>query len=277
MIRTRTELLAAGIAASTIADRCRRGIYTRLLPETFCIGAPDIAAKCRAVTAWTPNAVLSHRTAAWLRGLLPEPIRLEATVPKPVFRRTPPWLRLYRRNLQPEWIEEVGDLPVTSAALTVMDCLPLLPAAEADRLVDTTVGFTVSPHDLLELCASPLRGRSALRNQLYEAAIHAASEPERLFARALVRRGVRIVANQSVGQYVCDFVDERSRTIIEIDGREFHSAPAVFRNDRRRQNRLILDGWLVLRYAASDVFQSVDRCADEAVEVIRRRRRSRRP
>jgi very-short-patch-repair endonuclease len=75
--------------------------------------------------------------------------------------------------------------------------------------------------------------------------------------------------------YYCDFVDERSRTIVEIDGREFHSEPEVFRKDRSRQNRLVLDGWLVLRYAASDVYQHLDEIANETVRVVRTRRRTR--
>ncbi|MBF6244011.1 DUF559 domain-containing protein [Nocardia elegans] len=76
--------------------------------------------------------------------------------------------------------------------------------------------------------------------------------------------------------YVGDLVDERSRTIIEIDGREFHSDSLTFRRDRRRQNALLDAGWFVLRYAAADVNRYLDACVEEAAQVIRRRRRSRR-
>ncbi|MGW3545677.1 endonuclease domain-containing protein [Nocardia niigatensis] len=84
---------------------------------------------------------------------------------------------------------------------------------------------------------------------------------------------MRLLCNHPIGPYRCDFVDERSRTVIEIDGREFHSGSIAFRHDRRRQNELLLDGWLVLRYAAADVYESVDKCVDEVAAVIRRRRR----
>ncbi|MCU1641077.1 MAG: hypothetical protein JWN03_1352 [Nocardia sp.] len=277
MIRTRTDLLNKGVSASTISDRCRRGTYTRVLPGVYSLATPTTLTKCHAVVAWLPTAILSHRTAAWLHGMLPEPTHVEATIPKGVYRRAPDWLRLYRRELPVEWITDVYDLPTASKALTLLDCMSVLPKPAADALIDNNICRTVSPQDIINLSSSTLRGSSALRKQLREAAIHAASEPERLFARALHQRGLKLLANHPVGPYRCDFVDEQSHTIIEVDGREFHSTPTAFRQDRRRQNSLLLDGWLVLRYAAADIFQSLEPCADEAAEVVRRRRRSRRP
>ncbi|MEC3952612.1 DUF559 domain-containing protein [Nocardia sp. CDC153] len=276
MIRTRAELLAAGIPASTIDNRCRNGDYQRLLPGVLSTEPPDSLAKCRAIIAWLPEAVLSHRTAAWLWGMLPEPARLEATVPKPRYRTPPPWLHFYRGVIPADWVAEAHDLPTTHPALTLLNCLSVLPAPDAESLIDEQVCRSVHPQDVLRLCDSGLRGGRALREQLRAAAIDAASEPERIFARALKRRGLNMLANHPVGPYRCDFVDERSRTIVEIDGREFHSAPGVFRRDRRRQNQLVLDGWLVLRYAAGDVLERPEELATEVVEVVRRRRRSRR-
>lgn len=272
-IRTRAELLADGVPASTIDDRCRRGLYTRLLPQTYCLGPVTGLARCAAIVAWIPNATLSHRTAAWMQNMLPEPEQFEATIPRSLRRDTPDWLTLYRRNLPPDAINDEWGLPVTHAARTLLDCLAVMPRSAADQLVDAHLGRSISPNDVRALCHSGGRGTPELRNQLRNAATHAASEPERLFARALHRRGLHLLANHPVGPYTCDFVHERSRTIIEIDGREFHSSPETFRRDRRRQNWLLLDDWLILRYAAADIFQHLDRCADEAITVIRSRTR----
>ncbi|WP_257015375.1 endonuclease domain-containing protein [Rhodococcus sp. ACS1] len=79
-----------------------------------------------------------------------------------------------------------------------------------------------------------------------------------------------------MGPYVGDFVDERARIVVEVDGREFHSEPDVFRGDRRRQNWLVREGWMVLRFAAYDVLAHPDAIADEIIAAVRRRRRSRR-
>jgi len=276
MIHTRTELLGQGIGASTIDDRCRRGIYSRLLPGVYSIGTPDGLDRCRAIAAWCPPAVLSHRTAAWLHGMATDaPAPFEATVPRSVVRRTPEWLTLYRCELAPEAVCEVQGLAVTSPAFTLLGCSRVLPERDAARIVDATLGRTANRSEVLELCRSRRYGSRALRRQLRLAATRSLSEPERLFARALAQRNLPLLANHPVGPYCCDFVDERSRTIVEIDGREFHSAPEVFRNDRRRQNRLQLGGWLVLRYAAADILEYLDACADEVAAVIRKRRRHR--
>ncbi|WP_369690157.1 endonuclease domain-containing protein [Nocardia inohanensis] len=152
---------------------------------------------------------------------------------------------------------------------------PPLPKPAAAALIDHHVGQVVSPQSLLTLCTSNVRGSPTLLRQLREAATNFASEPERLFARALHERGLHPLPNHPIGNYYADFYDEPSHTIIEIDGREFHSAPTVFRQDRRRQNALLLSGYLVLRYAAADIFHSLPACADEAATVIRRRRRAR--
>ncbi|WP_169814284.1 endonuclease domain-containing protein [Nocardia mexicana] len=205
--------------------------------------------------------------------MVPEPEIIEATVPRRMHRSTPDWLRLYRRDLPPGAIDESWGLPITSRAVTLLDCVAVLPNLAADQLVDSCLGRTVYPEEVLELVRCGAHGAPALRRQLREAACRAVSEPERLFARAMARTRIRLEPNHPVGPYVCDFVHERSRTIIEIDGREFHSEHDVFRRDRRRQNWLVLRGWLVLRYAASDVFTDIDRCVDEVVAVIRNRRR----
>ncbi|MFF0631892.1 DUF559 domain-containing protein [Nocardia sp. NPDC004151] len=274
MIVTRAELSANGIPKTTIDNRCRRGTYTRLLPGVYSTDTPDSITRCRAIAAWLPQALLSHRTAAWLQGMSPtDPTLFEATAPKHLYRKTPPWLHLYRRNLPDGWATETQDLPITHPALTLLDCLTVLPRPAAEAMIDEHLGRTVSPTDALRLSHSNVPGRTTFSRHLREAATRAASDPERLFTRALKQRGLTLLSNHPVGQYICDLVDERSYTIIEIDGREFHSAPAVFRQDRRRQNDLILAGWLVLRYAASDVYRSLDRCADEAATVIKRRRR----
>ncbi|WP_433593448.1 DUF559 domain-containing protein [Nocardia sp. CA-145437] len=273
MIRTRAELRAEGIPDSTIDYRCRQGSSTRLLPGIYCAVEPTTIVKCHAVITWLPSAVLSHRTAAWLAGMLPEPPRIEATAPTTIRRKTPPWLHLYRRDLQPDWVDLTADLPVTSVARTLLDCLRVLSKSEAEALIDNHAGHTVRPQDLLDLC-SGLHGSPALRAHLRAAAAGFASEPERIFGRAMLERNIRLLQNHPVGQYRCDFVDERSSTIVEIDGREFHSSPAAFRHDRRRQNALVLGGWFILRYAAADVFQRLDACADEAAAAIRHRRRT---
>ncbi|MGW6725220.1 endonuclease domain-containing protein [Nocardia sp. NPDC055029] len=207
---TRAQLAAEGVASSTIGDRCRRSVYLRLLPGVFCVGEPTAFARCAAIIEWLPDACLSHRTAAWLRAMLPEPELFEATVPSSRYRKTPPWLRLYRRDLPEDAVDHTAELPMTTAAHTVLDCLTVLPAAQADRLIDDQLLRTVDPHELSSLCDTGRHGVVALRKQLRQAALRPMSEPERLFARALARRNLHLLANEPVGPFFGDFVDVRN-------------------------------------------------------------------
>ena len=45
-----------------------------------------------------------------------------------------------------------------------------------------------------------------------------------------------------------DVIFREIKLIIEIDGRLFHIGTEVFETDRSRQNKLVLDGWCVLRF-----------------------------
>ena len=58
----------------------------------------------------------------------------------------------------------------------------------------------------------------------------------------------------------------RTRLLIEVDGRKFHSEEEVFESDRWRQNLLILDGWCVLRFT----WRMLEERPDEVVAIIRR-------
>ena len=44
-----------------------------------------------------------------------------------------------------------------------------------------------------------------------------------------------------------DFVWRDQRVVIETDGRRFHSTLRAFESDRRRDQRLMLVGWRVIR------------------------------
>ena len=219
-IRTREKLLAEGIAASTIDNRCRRGTYHRLLPAVYCITDPTPLARCAAVLAWEPRAVLSHRTAAWLWQMWPVPDVLEATVPRDLARRSPPGLRLYRRRLDALDVTEAWDLPAVGPEQALVDCLSVLDSADADRLVDEHLTRTVSIEGmgLLRKKYPGRWGNGDVLRQLRSAAVSAASEPERLLAREFARRNYAIEANAPIGPWIVDFYDRRASMVVEVDG-----------------------------------------------------------
>lgn len=50
-----------------------------------------------------------------------------------------------------------------------------------------------------------------------------------------------------------DLVDEDLRIVIEADSFEWHGDRAALRRDARRYDLLVVDGWIVLRFAWEDV------------------------
>lgn len=280
-IRTLKQLTDAGIPPSTITARCRSGRYHRVLPKVYALGEPDTYDRCVAVSLWQPAAVLSHRTAGWLHGWLPEPKVVEATIPTYSSPKAPDWLRLYRRDLEPHVLSQVSLVPTVSPAQALFDCAAVMPEHEVAAMIDSELNRSLDPEELRALCLSHhgKRGRNGSRiakRLLRHAALRAVSQPERVLGRALSLRGFALEANFPVGPYVGDFVDVQGRVVVEVDGREFHSAPDVFRSDRLRQNWLVREGWMVLRFAAYDVLAHPDAVAEEIIEAVRRRRRSRR-
>ena len=80
------------------------------------------------------------------------------------------------------------------------------------------------------------------------------SAAERLAQRIYRRAGitgwatnVKIVV-PDVGTYFLDFAFRRERVASEIDGRLHETDVDLFESDRIRQNALLLQGWLVLRF-----------------------------
>lgn len=275
-VYTRAELLSSGLTRNMIEYRTKKGALHRVLPSVYSVDEPTYLTRCRAVIVWKSAAVLSHRTAAWLWGLLPdEPPVVEATVPKSAQVRSPNRLVLHRRpDVGPA--DHLYGLPVVSAEQTCIDVATLLPGADLERSLDGALSGKVTSRALRRRSeeAAGMHGVTEIRRQLRTACPFTASEPERMVARGLTARGFFMEINAPVGPYFGDLVDYRARVIVEIDGREFHSDPHAFTNDRRRQNELVLGGWLVLRYSAATVNGRLDQVVDEIMRVVRRRRKS---
>lgn len=56
--------------------------------------------------------------------------------------------------------------------------------------------------------------------------------------------------------------------VVEVDGRSYHSDPAAFVRDRRRDRVLTKDGFRILRFAASEVFADRFIVAREVAGVV---------
>lgn len=268
---THTDLDAVGVPRSTVRDRCRRGVYRRVLPGVFALGALDHLALCRAVTLWRADAVVSHASAAALWGMGPPPDRVGATVPARVRLRSPGWLHLHRRDLTDDAVTTGWGMPVVTAERAFLDgMLTGWPLVQVNAALSTVVGAHAVRARTVADAGS--WGVGPTRRELRLWAPGWSSEPEHLLGRALRARGRRLQAQAQVLGYRVDLLHRPTRTVVEVDGREFHSAPDVFVRDRVRQNVLLTAGLLVLRHAAARVLGDPDEVADEVCAVLDARR-----
>jgi len=61
---------------------------------------------------------------------------------------------------------------------------------------------------------------------------------------------------------------------IEVDGLVAHSGRSQFERDRRRQNALILDGWLILRFTWKQLIEEPERVLREILRAVASRSQS---
>lgn len=136
----RKQLVALGLGRGAIAHRLAVGRLHRVHPGVYAVGHPLLAARGRwmaAVLACGRSALLSHRTAASLWGLMPTAAaRTDVTTPARS-RGGPPGIRIHRvRSLHPEDGATVDGIPVTSVSRTLLDLAEVLSAGRLARALE---------------------------------------------------------------------------------------------------------------------------------------------
>ena len=125
------------------------------------------------------------------------------------------------------------------------------------------------------------RGAARLR-ALSESALGGAhSEAERALQRILGKTrlgGWRLnwVLRDGYGRPLAelDAALPELKICIEADGLVAHSGRSQFERDRRRQNALILDGWLILRFTWKQLIEEPERVLREVLQAVASRTQS---
>lgn len=115
-------------------------------------------------------------------------------------------------------------------------------------------------------------GAAVLRAMLERVSSGSRSEAEQRMGALLDRSGtgpwvrnlpIRDSADRVVAEI--DFAHVGLRIAIEVDGRAHHSGRTAFERDRERQNMLMLQGWLVLRFT----WEQITRRPQEVIAAVR--------
>jgi len=256
----RWQLLDLGMTEQMVKSRLQRGSLHRLHRGVFAYGHRAITVESRwmaAVLAFGPDAVLSHRSAGQLWGLVPRS-RIRPEVTRPRHARGRPHLVVHQASLPGDEVVQVRGIPVTSVPRTMLDLAGTREAREVERAWNEMEvrGYTdaLSVPDLLERYpgrrGSLLLARLATRQSLPVGITR--NDFEDAFLALIDRHGLpRPRMNVHItlrGRfYEIDCFWEEQRVAIELDGGAVHKTAKAFEDDRERDRILTAEGYTTSR------------------------------
>ena len=264
----RDQALAAGIAEPTLESPVSRGLWRRLLPRVYSVGADiaDPAVRTRAGWLWAgEDSVVVGHSAAWWLGLEDRPPGI-ISIAVPVSRKMSAQrgYAMVRCDIHPDDRVEKDRITITSPART---CLDLARAGAEDRL-ETALRTRMLTEAGLQRSLDRgrgARGQRRARAAVVEVGHNPWSHPERSAHQLLTAAGVQGWTGNSPipmpggGTVFPDIRFDKLKLIVEIDGRRHHSSPEAFDRDHDRQNQLVNMGWTVLRITPRQLADNPDR------------------
>lgn len=269
---SRAQLLAAGLSRGAIA----RGVESRRLRPVFrgvyAVGHVALRREgcwMAALLACGSNAVLSHRTAALIWGLLAGPAVPVDVITTSSKGRKHAGISTHRIRLDAFDAVVIDDLCVTTPSRTIVDLAGTLSGRALRDVVERAQDVRrFDPEDLRAAMARATRRPGARRLEDLLALMapdedRARSHLERMFT-TLTRRArlPRPAPNQEVGGLSRDFVWSDQRLVAETDGYRYHSSRSAKRRDNRRDRQLTALGWRPVRFTYEEI-------AFEPAEVAR--------
>ncbi len=210
-----------------------------------------------AVMACGEEAVLSHRAAGRLWGIVPPGDGLPE-VTRPTGWKSQPGIVQHRSLLPVDEVDVLGGIPVTGLSRTLLDLAAVLSRAQLGRALNEAevLGLTdrISIRTLLE--RYPRRRGTALLRRLLrdEDSLRGITrrELEARFAAILAttdlprpQRNVDLAVGGRFFEIDCLWREQR--LAVELDGRATHGTGMAFEKDRERDRLLQVDGWRAVR------------------------------
>lgn len=276
---TRAQLLSLGMSARAIEGRLRgrrmravhRGVY-----RTGGVETPR-EREMAAVLAAGHGAVVSHRSAAWLHGLMvrpPDTHPVEVVVPgRQRVRR--PGILARRVRWPPSATAVLADgIPATPVARTLVDLAGVLDAASLERAVARAERQGLAAREDLVAMIGEAQGRPGVRllrsvaGGMGDLAL-TRSEAEVRFLQLV--RDARLPTpevNAVLLGYEVDFLWRARRMAVEVDGYRFHASRHQFRRDRRRDSRLAAAGIQVIRLSWEQIVEEPLATAAELAQAL---------
>jgi very-short-patch-repair endonuclease len=235
-----------------------------------------------AVLACGPEAVLSHRSAAALWGLLRDQRRrADVCVPGPSTSTRPGVQQHCSLTLAESDLTTEHGIPCTTVARTLVDLGDVVNRRAVERAVDQAEVlqlFDLRAVDDALARAGPKRGAGTLRAVLadYDEPTLTDKELEERFlalcrAACLPSPSVNAWITLDDGiAYKADFLWRHEKLIVETDGRDVHTTRKAFEHDRERDQRLTLAGFTVVRFTWRQITREPERVARAITALLAR-------
>ena len=276
-VLTKTQARGCGLSDGAIKYRVRTGRWRIFAPGIYIV--QDVPRTWEqevmaAVLAAGEGAAASHIAAGALLGFLErDRRRIDVTVARGRRDGRPRAFRVHRaRSFDRSDVVSVHGIRVVCPARTLVDLAGVLQDAALEAALDTAllkgrISIPALRGYVRDRCLGHQRGVGALM-KLLDDREHGVpeSELERGLLRIVKRfRLPELVRQHREVRFRVDFAYVRERVIVEVDGRATHGTAEAFREDPRRQNQLVLEGWTILRFTWDDVKNR----PDDVASIIR--------
>lgn len=273
---SRGQLLAAGLTGHQIDGRIARGILAPVHRGVFVVTAAPPGTTTRlaaALLASGPDAVLSHRSAAHVHGMLPAD-RGAVHVTTVHRSRARPGIVLHRSSSIPTAATTRDRLPCTTVARTLIDLAGAHGPATLHRAWTTLAGRRTLDIKAVhrELVRNPCRSGNAAvwlllaeHRQTVSGTTRSRLESQ---AAAMCSRfrlpmpAVNALVTVDGRVYEADLLWRRERVIVEVDTWRTHGHAISFRQDRQRDFTLQLAGWSTVRLLEADLTTNAAQTAE---------------
>ena len=275
------QLQSLGLSPRAVRDRVSAGRLVRIHRAVYAVGHARLTLRGQwmaAVLAYGPRAVLSHRSAAALIGIRPDNRpKIDITLPS-ASGKARTGIDVHRSTtLQPADVTGVDGIPCTALPRTLLDLAEVTDRQGLERAISQAEVLRIfdlrAVVDVLSRAAGR-RGAGVLRDVIaqYEGPTLTEEElEERFFALCRSAALPKPAVNEWIAlgggiAYKADFLWRAERLIVETDGWGSHGTRQAFENDRRRDRRLSVAGWTVVRFTWRDV----EREPEEVTETLAR-------
>lgn len=251
---TGDQLTAAGLGRGAIAHRVKVRAMQRLHVNVYLLGAapPTPMARARAAAlACGPDAVVSHRSAACLFGLLPETTG-DVDVTIPGRHQAPrPGIRRHRvKSLPRHHVTNANGIRVTSIARTICDLAATESARATEQAFQEALYREIVTDKALKavLAREPRRRGSPVIRALLNNPSLTRSERERRILRLIKDAQLpKPLTNVPLNGYKADVFWPQYNLILEFDGWQAHGHRHAFESNRKRDQVMLAKGLRTLR------------------------------